>query len=197
MMFGLLNDKFKIYLKYPLVWVAILSRIFAAAYIYFNPLWGWILSMIFDCTDWWLLKRKPVNVNIEEYHELDKILDNFTYIVMLITGIKYGVFFILSLFFVYRLIGYYLYTKTKKVSYFVLFPNFFEMMFVWFVIFRIYGITNNMSEIQYWGWFIFMLILKEGHEIFLHLFWNQKVMPKWEKSGYPRFLRRLGYDRKR
>lgn len=51
---------------------------------------------------------------------------------------------------------------------FVFFPNFFEVAFLWLVIFHPVRTTILLTDPQPWGWLVALLIVKQIHEFILH-----------------------------
>jgi len=182
----MLKEKFhKVHFKYSYVWIVIVLRLLAAFYIYFNPLRGFIWTMLIDWWDCYFFKHRA-RMSWQEYHELDKYLDWVSYLVMLVTSVRYGSFVILFALLLFRLIGQALFLKKKKTIYFLLFPNMFEMAFLWFVILK--GLFNVSGSD--WIWLIILFVVKELQEIYLHYLWPRYLKTK----GYPKWLQRLGYE---
>jgi hypothetical protein len=44
--------------------------------------------------------------------------------------------------------------------------------------------------LPFWFWFLLFIGIKEIQEVWIHFFWPNHL----KKHGYPKFLRRFGYD---
>lgn len=163
-----------------IIWIVIAARVSAAVYIYFNPLWGFILTLLFDLSDSMLVTR-TVKPDRMSYNKLDKSLDWVGYFFMLLTGIKFGIFWPLFLLLAFRLAGQILFVRTKSERFFILFPSFFEATFVWLVL------MDGKNLI----WLIILLAIKESQEISLHYFFPLYLK---KNGGYPKLVKKLGWD---
>lgn len=174
----------------PSVWFIIVIRLFAALYILINPLWGFILATFFDYWDAYVFKN-IAKMSWFEYHRLDKYLDWISYVSMLIVGSIRGYFLPLLLLLSFRFIGHMVFLKKKDTKYFVLFPNLYEIAFIWLVIiselFKFEGLG-----FEYGLWLLALFIVKEVQEMWLHLIWPTYL----RENGYPPVLRKLGYTSK-
>lgn len=172
------------------IFTVIFLRIAAAILIIFNPFLGFILTLVFDFIDAYFLKHL-FKMPWSEYHRLDKYVDWFTYICMFYVGVGVGYFWSLGFWLLVRFCGQVAYMYTKRTEYFILFPNFFEVAFLWLVVLkeRPYFSNNTTPETT---WLLFLFLIKVIQELWIHLFW-----PKYlKKNGYPKFLHKIGYERK-
>ncbi len=112
------------------------------------PLAGWFICFFIDIFDFSITLR--ANINISTYQLFDKSLDQWFIGFLVITFYLYGwpgKEIALALFLV-RLIGEFLYFKTKKELFLVCFPNILEFFFPIFIImsFYIFGLNNMDSD---------------------------------------------------
>lgn len=167
-----------LFLWHPLSIFVLIARIFFALYMFVSPVWGYIWTVAFDYVDAivWL---HTLHISKAQYQYVDKILDFVYFLVMLVIGSQYGVFFPLVVLFVYRLIGQVIFMKNQDVRTFVFFPNVFELLFVWTVLGTITEFTNGMTAGETRIWILVLFLIKEGHEIFLHY-----VLPKYLRANH-------------
>lgn len=178
----------KRYFKNPVVLFIFFSRILAAVYIFFNPLWGFILSSFFDWFDWYVLENKTRIFTVSEYQRWDKNMDWFMYTFMLLVGFKYGAFNILLIFFLFKFIGHLIYLKSRDRRVFVLFPNFLEGAFLWYIIFKLPNIQNIFNFSPYLSGLTILLTLEFIKELWMHI-----ALPWYlDRYGYPGILGILG-----
>lgn len=168
------------YLKNPFVIFYTLIRIASAVLIIFNPVWGFFLTIFFDYWDGYFYEMLPNLVEMPRptYQEYDKVQDWIGYVCMWIAGAKYGFFVILSLLLAFRLVGQIAYTVVKRQFVFVFFANFFEAVFLWYIVFPLMHIN-----LPYF-WFYVLLVIYELREIFLHIYWPWTL----KRNGFPKFL---------
>lgn len=152
----------------PVVWAVTIARLLIALYIFVNPLWGVILSMIADWVDSQILIH-GIGITRAQYQLWDKNVDWFAYVVELSVAASYGVYLPFFLLLFWRFIGQFMFVRTHKRWVFVLFPNFFEVVFLWFILFY----PNRPI-----GWLIAIVIGKQLHEISLHFLLPRH--PEWE-----------------
>jgi len=170
------------YFKNPCVLVYTLLRISSAIFILFNPVWGFFLTLFFDFWDGYFyeIRRDLVDMPRSTYHFFDKFQDWIGYICMWIVSYKYNVFGLLSIFFLFRLLGQVIFIYMKKQWIFVIFPNFIDASFLWFIVFKMMGINLSI-------YFLYLLfIISIAREISLHIYWPNRL----RKYGYPLFLRK-------
>jgi hypothetical protein len=83
--------------------------------------WG---NYVLDIVDGDVLRE--LGVPEETYQTIDKAADYFSYVVMLIVGLRWRIKRLIVLLFVYRTIGQALFFKTRNELAFISFPNFLE-----------------------------------------------------------------------
>ncbi len=147
------------FLKHPVVWAVTIARLLIALYIFINPLWGVIWSMVADWVDSQVLIH-GISITRPQYHLWDKNVDWFVYVVELSVAASYGLYLPFFLLLFWRFIGQFMFLKTHKRFLFVFFPNFFEVTFLWLVLFY---------PARPYVWLIAFLVAKQLHEIALHL----------------------------
>ena len=62
----------------------------------------------------------------ETYQTIDKAADFYSYLIMLIVGLRWRIRILIVLLFMYRIVGQLLFFKTRQEIVFVAFPNFLE-----------------------------------------------------------------------
>lgn len=155
------------FLKDPLVWAVTLVRAVEALYIFVNPFWGTLWSMVLDILDAQVLLHLA-GITRKQYQLWDKNVDWFVYVVELSVGASYGVYLPLFLLLFWRFLGQFMFLRTHNKTVFVFFPNFFEVAFLWLVMFHPVRATIQLTQSQPWGWLIVLLIAKQIHEFILH-----------------------------
>lgn len=154
----------------------IVARVASAILIFFNHFWGLIIYFIFDWVDSQILLY-GAKISRSKYEVRDKYLDWVGHTFMLVSSIGSPYIGLLSVLFVFRLIGQIVFSFTKNEKVFLFFPNFFEHMFFWFV-------ALGAPDLQkYLGWFIVVIVLSPVREILLHLFWPYFIKKKGFKNG--------------
>lgn len=146
-----------------MVWAVTVARLLIALSIFINPLWGVILSMIADWVDSQILLH-GVGITREQYQLWDKNVDWFAYAVELSVAASWGLYLPFFLLLFWRFVGQFMFLKTRKRWMFILFPNYFEVAFFWLVLFY---------PERPMGWLIAILLLKQIHEIALHLLFSR------------------------
>jgi hypothetical protein len=160
----------------------IFLRISAALSMFFWPVLGFVFVLTMDFIDGYILKHR-YGFSPEQYHRIDKPLDWFDYVVMLIIGLRIEFSLLLVTFFIFRLVGQFFYMKTKNPRYFIVFPNLFEIVYLWIVILKYHSIALT----------VFVVIFRLLEELYIH-----EVLPNYlqKKGEYPKFMHRLGYNDK-
>lgn len=156
-----------------------LIRFLAAVYILINPLWGLIVSILFDVLDYHVLYRS-IHMTNEQYHFWDKNADWLAYATELWVGAQYGAFLPLFLLLFYRFMGQFMFVRHHQRIYFILFPNFYENVFLWVILF------HQRFQAMAWppeplNWLIFLLLLKLGQEVYMHSSLPKISQARWYK----------------
>lgn len=181
------SDKFT---KNTTVKIVFWIRIFIPLYILINPFVGFVLTCLADYFDAYFIKHRE-GYTWHEYHTIDKALDWVSYIFMFISGVISGVAGQLFFWMLFRFVGQIVVSKSKKTWYFILFPNIFEFVFVWYVVIGSY-FHFEISSVPFWLWMSTVITLKEIQEIWIHYYWPNRV----RRYGYPKFLHVFGYQKK-
>lgn len=177
----------------PVIWFTVSLRVIGALFIFFQPLIGIIISYFLDWFDSYLLIQRA-GISRAQYHMLDKNLDEFWSVIMLIVGWHTPFVGLLAGLFVYRLIGHLVYLATNDTRIFLLFPNVFDFVFLWFVALRPW--VSVASAMYFWQVIIVLTGLKVIQEIVLHWIWPARLRyMKKHWHGYSPFLRSLGWRR--
>lgn len=102
----------------------------------FAGAWG---NYVLDVIDGDVLLE--LGVPEETYQTIDKAADFYSYVVMLIVGLRWRIKHLIVLLFVYRTVGQALFFRTRNERAFVAFPNFLEplVMIYTFLLFRHQG----------------------------------------------------------
>lgn len=162
-------------------WGIFLLRIVFALSILHWPVFGWIMSAVFDVVDGHIFiykcKLSPV-----EYHVWDKLLDITSFFSMLIVAWQLNLFPVfLTILLGYRLIGQIIFWKTLDDKILLFFPNIFETLWLYAL-----GRLLWFSQASYLSlvsivWFIFLMLVKLCQEWGLHYF-GKKGLFKWGRD---------------
>jgi hypothetical protein len=173
----------RIMFKNKLIILAVIFlRILSAVFIVINPLWGFILFIIFDYLDAYFLEH-IAGMGWNTYQQLDKKIDIIGLLAMVYWGYLSGAFLPFFGFLIYRLIGEVVFFYTKKQSTLLFFPNFIEPFFLWRIL--ITGAGRSLTLL------IILLILQVLIEYYLHIFWPNYL----KANGFPRLFRIFGLTR--
>ena len=127
-----------------LVKISVVLRLIFGPTIFLMPRVTALIEFIIDWVDGELYKR--AGYAQPQYSLYDKILDYYWYIwiliYILVNNIPFRSFFILL--FAYRSFGQILYLITKKEIMFLLFPNIFEIFFLYYLVVTIPGKTTPL-----------------------------------------------------
>lgn len=161
------------FLRNPVVWAVTIARLLIALYIFINPLWGVLISMVADWVDHLILVYMYRIVRRPEYQLWDKNVDWFTYVVELIVATSFGLYLPFFLLLFWRFLGQFMFMRIHNRRVFVFFPNFFEMAFLWLVIFYPHGGLTTWPTGQALLWLIVILAFKQLHELYVHFVLSQ------------------------
>lgn len=168
------------FLKHPIVWMVTIARLLIALYIFINPLWGVIWSMVADWVDSQVLIH-GIGVTRPQYQLWDKNVDWFAYVVELSVAASYGLYLPFFLLLFWRFLGQFMFLKTHKRWMFVFFPNFFEIAFLWLILFY----PQQTMQVRITGnagmWLFLLIVAKEINEIGLHFLLPKH--PEWETGN--------------
>lgn len=177
----------------PYIWLTVVLRLGAAAYIFFQPLAGMLASFFMDWFDSYLLIQRA-GISRAKYHELDKNLDQVWSVVMLIAGWNTPYRMVLVVLYLYRLLGHAAFLLSHDIHVFLFFPNVFEFAFFWFV--ALVPWIGTFSVHNSWLILILLTMLKLVQEVSLHYIWPARLRyMKKHWNGYSPALRVLGWKR--
>ncbi len=165
----------KLQLGNPWVVCVIIVRMLSAFAIIIHPWWGTLVYWFCDSKDNYIL-TKFVGYTNGMYHQLDKQLDLVGFFCMYVVGYSRGFGVVLGWLLVYRLLGYLLYLKIHKRWMFVLFPNMFEMVFVWYIVFPSAGVSFFWLTTHTLLGLSVLFVIKIGIELFIHVYQPYRFM---------------------
>lgn len=166
------------FLKHPVVWIVTIARLLIALYIFINPLWGVVWSMVADWVDFQILIH-GVGITRSQYQLWDKNVDWFAYVVEFSVATSYGLYLPFFFLLFWRFLGQFMFMRTHKRWMFVFFPNYFEVAFFWLV-----------TLYPQWIWLVVLILAKQIHEIGLHVLLPKH--PEWQTGNrVKRFYRWL------
>lgn len=173
--------------KYNKLSVIIFStfRLASCLWILYQPLAGFIAFTFFDFADGYLFVNPGLSRN--EYYRWDRFFDFLGYLPMLYVSSQFGFFIPMFLLIIFRSIGHLLYLRTKKLYFYILFPDFFVFVFLWIVINNIYKLSQDLSLYL----LVFLIILKLVQELLVHYFRPMYV----KRFGQPEFLVKIGFPK--
>jgi hypothetical protein len=158
-----------LHLEHPWVLLVIVFRAAAAIYIFINPVWGFIWTCLFDFLDWQILKR-GMHYTAGMYQQLDKPLDWIGYAVEYVVGFSLGFGVLLTMLLIHRFIGQVLYAKTNRRIWFIVFPNLFEIAFLWYIVLPYAGVVIDAHK----EWLWYLIGIKIIQEMIVHI-----ITPKY------------------
>ncbi len=175
------------------VLVVTFVRLVAALSLFYWPLWGFVVVVLLDWFDSYIVIHR-LGFSRVEYQRWDKLVDWASQLVMVVMGSMHGLGVAMILLLLYRLIGHFVFIKTGNTKYFILFPNLIEPAFLWWVALPTFtswsGFTAVIDDTT--GLFI-LFVLKEIHEVVVHLGSPWAIRKLKQRGGYPPWMRRLGF----
>lgn len=179
-------------LRHPVVCAVVGFRLAGIMLILWYPFAGMLVSFVFDWLDAQVLIHMA-GYNREDYHALDKSIDQVWSLVMLFVGLGTPYGGLLILLFCWRAIGFLVHLSTGNTRVYIWFPNVFEFVFFWLVAF-VPMLGSQYQSIPLYEVVIVSLILKEIQEYVVHIWWHDRII-QYRKNGYPTIFRRIGYRR--
>jgi len=152
-------------------------RIISALSIYYFHLWGFVFYQFVDYWDAHFIIN-IAKTKWDYYQKLDKRLDVFGFITMMVVGSGYGYLNIFLYLLAFRLLGQMLYEMSKKQQILIVFPNLIEIYYIWIILFQ----SNNYYIL------LLLIFVKILQEFFLHFCWPNYL----KRNGYPWFIRVFG-----
>lgn len=178
---------------HPLVLAVIASRLIAALSLFYAPLWGFVAVTLLDWLDSYILIHR-VGFTRKQYQQFDKVVDWASQVVMVVMGSMQGFAAAMITLSVYRLIGHLVFIKTGSTKYFVLFPNFIEVAFLWWVALPTLNGWNKVIALvgQNTG-LLMAFVFKEMHEALVYMGSPWIIRSLRKRGGYPHLMRQLGF----
>jgi len=158
MRYGLRN-----YISNPYVIAVIVLRLSGYIYMLFFPFEGILLSMLFDCIDWWILGMGNLPKNF--YHVLDKPLDYIGYLFLLPILINSEIFNVYLIFLIWRTLGMIVYGYSNNRKFFILFPNISEYIAFLYLLDLKFNLGVDVLNFKV---IIAIIIIKIIQELYLH-----------------------------
>ncbi|OGK23417.1 hypothetical protein A3A46_03150 [Candidatus Roizmanbacteria bacterium RIFCSPLOWO2_01_FULL_37_13] len=142
-------------------------RLLAPFLIFFNPLMTSVLSLIFDEADFYLFYKSGYKWIY--YHIIDKLLDYWWYIFILIYSLDKPIKFFVIILFIYRSLGQFLSIISRNEKLLLLFPNILERYFNIYILLLYLGFSKVLLE----SWNIALLAL--GTIIAFYIEWINHI----------------------
>lgn len=178
--------------RHPLVWAVVGFRLAGILLIFWYPFAGMVVSFVFDWLDAQVLIHMA-GYNREDYHTLDKSIDQVWSLMMLFVGLGTPYGGLLLALFCWRAIGFLVHLATGNTRVYIWFPNVFEFVFFWLVAFvPMFG--SQYQSVPLYKVVILSFFLKEVQEYIVHIWWHERII-QYRKNGYPMLLKRIGYRR--
>lgn len=166
-------------------------RFFSAILIYWNPVLGIVVYVLFDSWDTLILEDWG-GMGFKDYHRIDKVIDVTTYLILLPIGFRYQIFLPLLALLVFRIVGTFLFYLKRKEYYLIVFPNFF-LVYLFFMILvseKVFVFYNSLS-------YVFAFVLLFLGQVILEIVYHY-IYPNYLTSGLlRRNLSLLGYKKER
>lgn len=144
-------------------------RVLSPVLMLTHPLFTVIFVTFLDAIDGDLASRKVLSKS--EYEKIDKTMDMWWYFWVL--GFSYiylrHFFILIFLLFIYRFIGWILFTKRNKRRLLMFFPNFFENVFFLLFFATYFKLNILLSGIYLYVAIMIVLLLKLIQEYWLHV----------------------------
>lgn len=115
--------------------VIVAARLILPLLLWWNALVATALVLLADLADGEVFRRAFAFRKIDTYQRIDKALDFYWYIFALIYSVRFPFFNTLLFFFILRALGTMFFFVKKDRKFLVLFPNIFENLFVFYVLF--------------------------------------------------------------
>jgi hypothetical protein len=171
--------------RHPAFWLMLLIRIIGAFLFFINPWLGWLTFIFLDLIDsipW----RDVAKLGSFEYEMIDKDVDTFIFVVMLMSSFYSDAFLALLGLLLFRLIGQMLFIRTKNESFLIIFPNLFEAYWLWAIAIPLLDLPPNLFFLKTNAGLDLVLLLKMGQELIKHKLGPRYVFPKidqlWNKN---------------
>lgn len=157
--------------------VSFILRVFTPLLIFRYPIYSTLITFMLDSVD--SVFYRQAGISRKKYQPIDKFLDLYWYSISLIYAFKAGLPFlgVLITLYLVRLLGKLFFYKTRNENYLILFPNFYENLFI-FVLFTIsfpkYSFLLEGKGLMYSLLFLF------GTKLI-----QEFIAHRWDKLYYP------------
>jgi hypothetical protein len=150
------------------VWIVVVMRLTVPLTIFRWPLVGGVLAIVADTVD--ILFFQWLGFPSIGYHELDKLLDTYYLAIEFVVAQRWDTLprATASALFVYRVIGVVLFEFTDDRTLLLVFPNLFELYFLFHAARLRYAQTPQLTFNQTFAALGVLLIPKMGQEYSLH-----------------------------
>lgn len=147
----------------------ILLRFILPLFIFSYPLYIVIGATLLDAIDGEFAARRVLTKT--RYQYIDKFMDNWWYLCVLIYSYSYfnQYFLLLLILFCYRIIGISLFYRMKKRLMLILFPNFFENAFFLIFFSTYFGWSFLLQGQMFYKSLLVVFLLKIIQEYWLHI----------------------------
>lgn len=172
----------------------IACRVLSALSMFIWPFWGLLATYFFDWIDCYVLMGM-MKYSRQMYHQIDKPLDWFGYFVELLIMVRFPQYMpICLLLLVWRFFGQYLHQRIGRTWVFVIFANYFEIMYMWFIAAPLDGVSFGMSTSTFMTIFYLLIGAKILQEMWLHMI-GPWYLPRNRLPGVLHVLttRNIGY----
>lgn len=161
-----------------LTFIVGLVRFSAAFLMYWNILWGWILSAFLDIIDCNILMQWGTLTSLQ-YQKADKVIDLLVQLVMLAIAFPSKYFVFLLVLYFLRFVGQALFWKTANDKFLILFPNIFETFWLWLICIPSLGIPFLIQPTIYFFCLLVLLIVKITQELIVHKLGGLRAIFPW------------------
>jgi len=150
--------------------VIVVARLILPLFLWWNALLATILVLLADLTDGDVFRRAFAFKNNAKYQQIDKALDFYGYIFVLIYSLRFPIFNLLLLLFLWRTLGTLFLLVKKDRKYLVLFPNIFERLFIVYLLTLAFPSLTFLFEAPTLYITLFVLsVITVIQEYFLHI----------------------------
>ena len=172
--------------------ISLILRLAVPFTVFTSPYFATITILVLDWADCSFYNRW--GFNRKEYNLIDKTLDLYWYIFILIYSFSYlPLFGLLFILFVYRLVGTFIYFIKRDDKIFIYFPNVFENVFYFLLILQFLKFYDYLLQPKYFiPIFLICFVVRMIFELLAHK-WDYKTRkywpwwmesPKREKKGF-------------
>ncbi len=150
--------------------IIVALRLILPLFLWWNALIATILVLLADLADGEVFRRAFAFQNNAKYQQIDKALDFYGYIFVLIYSVRFPIFNILLFLFLWRMLGAILLFVKKDRKYLVLCPNIFESIFVVYLLtFTFPSLTFLFEATTLYITLFVLSVITVIREYFLHI----------------------------